>query len=252
MTPDLPRLFAAVDGTWPAAATVDAGPWTLREGRGGGKRVSAATVRAPWREDDIAAAETAMRLMGQTPLFMIRPEDATLDETLDRMGYKVVDPVNLWLCPVRQLTDLRLPPVTAFTIWDPLAIMLEIWETGGIGPARIQVMERVTGPKTGLFGRLSDQPAAVGFAAIHDGIAMVHALEVLPAHRGKGLGRWLMRAAALWAQKNKAEWLAVLCTTRNVPANALYKGLGMDCVGGYHYRLLDEPTQDDDSEDTST
>lgn len=249
MTPDQARLFAAVDGTWPAAAMVEAGPWTLREGRGGGKRVSAATLRGPWRDDDIAAAEKAMRLLGQAPLFMIRPQDGDLDQALDRLGYAVVDPVNLWLCPVHHLTDHRLPPVTAFTIWEPLAIMIELWHRSGIGPARIRVMERVKGPKTGLFGRLTDQPAAVGFVAVHDGIGMVHALEVMPAHRGKGLGRWMMRAAALWAVRNGAEWLAVLCTRENAAANALYSGLGMARTSGYHYRLLTAASPDDLEED---
>lgn len=248
MTPDRARLFAAVDGTWPAAAMVEAGPWTLREGRGGGKRVSAATLRGAWRDEDIAAAEKAMRLMGQQPLFMIRPEDGDLDQALERLGYDLVDPVNLWLCPTRQLADRRLPPVTAFTIWEPLEIMYELWAQGGIGPARVRVMERVTGPKTGLFGRLTDQPAAVGFAAIHDGVAMVHALEVMPAHRGKGLGRWMMRAAAIWGAQQGADWLAVLCTQHNKAANALYSGLGMAKVGGYHYRLMDTPLAQDDDE----
>lgn len=243
--PDRARLFAAVDGTWPAAAMIEAGPWTLREGRGGGKRVSAASLRGAWHEDDIAAAEKAMRLLGQEPLFMIRPDadgaqgalDTALDAALQARGYQVVDPVHIRLCPLAALTDRALPPVTAFTIWEPLEIMYEIWQQGGIGPARFAVMERVRGPRTAVFGRLTDQPAAVGFAAVHDGIAMVHALEVLPAHRGKGLGRWMMRAAALWAAGAGAEWMAVLCTRQNVAANALYAGLGMAVVGDYHYRM---------------
>lgn len=248
--PDLPRLFDAVDKTWPAAVFVEAGPWLLREGRGGGKRVSATTARGTWRQDDIAAAEKAMRLMGQAPLFMVRPGDEALDQLLAQDDYDIVDPVNLWLCPARQLTDRRLPPVTAFTIWEPLAIMREIWESGGISGARQNVMERVSGPKTSVFGRLSDQPAGAGFAAIHDGIAMVHALEILPSHRGKGLGRWMMRAVAFWAVQQGAEWLTVLCTTENAAANALYKSLGMQQVGGYHYRVLADVDQEDRETET--
>ncbi len=245
MLPDLPRLFAAIDGTWPAAAIVEAGPWTLREGRGGGKRVSATTARGPWRVDDVAAAEKAMRLMSQVPLFMIRPGDAELDRTLEAMGYAAIDRVHLWVCPIETLTDRRLPPVTAFTIWEPLAIMAEIWAEGGIGPARLRVMDRAAGPRTGLFGRLTDQPAGAGFCAMHDGIAMVHALEIRPEHRGRGLGGWLMRAAGLWAQRQGARWMAVACTADNAAANGLYAALNMQVVAQYHYRRLNEFEEDD-------
>ncbi|MGP6086844.1 GNAT family N-acetyltransferase [Antarctobacter jejuensis] len=247
MTADPTRYFDAIDATWPAAAQVRAGPWLLREGRGGGKRVSAATAAGDWREDDLSAAERAMRLMGQTPLFMIRPEDGALDTALAARGYGKVDPVQIWSAPIGELTDLRLPRVTAFAIWEPLAIMREIWADGGIGPARLRVMNRVKGPKTGLFGRVSDRPAGAGFCAIHDGIAMVHALEILPEHRQKGLGGWMMRCAALWAEQQGATEIALAATSENAAAIALYTGLKMQVVGHYHYRTLDA---DDDSEDT--
>ena len=119
--------------------------------------------------------------------------------------------------------------------------MREIWAEGGIGPARVAVMERVTGPKTGLLGRLKDQPAAAGFVALHEGIAMVHALEVRPRHRRAGMGRLMMVQAALWAEAQGARHLAVLCTRDNAGANALYAAMGFSCAGTYHYRIKEEP-----------
>ncbi|MFW2587859.1 GNAT family N-acetyltransferase [Sagittula sp. SSi028] len=240
--PDLPRLFSVLEATWPAAAQIDTGPWTLREGRGGGKRVSAATARAPWRLDDVSAAETAMRLMGQDPLFMIRESltrsDQTLDVTLDSQGYDAVDATQLWLAPVSALCERPLPRVCAFTIWEPLAIMHDIWAEGDITEPRLAVMDRVTGPKTGIFGRVSDSPAGSGFCALHEGTAMVHALHILPDHRGKGLGGWMMRAAAFWARSKGASWIACASTKQNTAASALYQSLRMEAVGGYHYRML--------------
>lgn len=240
MTPDISRLYATVDGTWPAAAQIDAGPWTLREGRGGGKRVSAATANGEWHVDDIGAAENAMRMLGQSPLFMIRNTDEALDRQLEGLGYQVIDPVNIWVCPIANLASLPIPPVTAFTIWEPLAIQLEIWAEGGISDARVNVMERTKGPKTSIFGRVNDKPAGTGFCALHDGIAMVHALELRSAHRGKGLGRWMMRAAGVWAMRKGARWMAVVCTQDNKAANGLYQSLKMTHVGAYHYRTLPE------------
>lgn len=240
MTPTLPQLYAAIDGTWPCARAVAAGPWTLREGGGGGKRVSCATAAGDWTADDLAAAESAMRLLGQQPLFMIRAGEAVLDSALDDAGYDLIDPVNLWIAPAETQTGHDMPRVTTFAVWEPLAIMREIWAEAGIGPSRLRIMDRVKGPRTGILGRLSDKPAGTAFCAIDNGIAMVHALEIRAAHRGQGLGKWMMRRAALWAQTQGATWMAVLCVADNAHANGLYASLGYECVGQYHYRIKPE------------
>lgn len=238
MTIPAPELTALIDGTWPAAGQRRCGPFTLRDGQGGGSRVSAATAEAEAGAADIAAAEAEMRAMGQRPNFMIREGEAALDAALDARGYAVVDPVNAWVCPIVRLTDRPVPRVTVFTIWEPLAIMVEIWAAAGIGPARLAVMHRVRGPRTGLLGRWNEKPGGVGFAAIHGRTAMVHALEILPHQRRQGLGQWMMRGAAFWAAGHGADRMVVVCTRANAGANALYAGLGMDPAGSYHYRQL--------------
>lgn len=244
-SPGKDTLFAAIDKTWPAAALVEAGPWLLREGRGGGKRASATTAKGPWQPEDLPAAESAMRLMGQSPLFMIRQGETALDEALAARGYDKVDPTVIRLTPIETLTDRPLPRVTAFAIWEPLAVMFEIWDEGGLDPARIQVMERCSAPKTGLFGRVSDRPAGTGFCAIHDGVALVHALEIREEHRGKGLGAWMMRCAALWAQRKGARWIGALVTEANEHANGLYQSLQLEITSRYHYRILSDAESDE-------
>ena len=235
--PDIQKLYDVTEATWPPAARFDLGPVTLRDGAGGGKRVSAATAQDGWSAADLDAAEARMNEMGQQPLFMIREGQDDLDAALDAMGYKVIDPVYARMCPVSNLTDLPIPRVTAFAIWEPLAIMRDIWAEGGIGAERLAVMDRACDPKTGILGRVDDKPAATAFAAIHDGVAMVHAVETRVAHRRKGMGKWVMRQAAHWAAANGADWIAILVTTGNESANALYESLGMEIVGKYHYRI---------------
>lgn len=234
--PGAHQLYEVCDRTWPAAAEHRVGPWTIRDGAGGGQRVSATTQEGDL--GDIAAAEDAMRALDQTLLFMIREGQEALDEALDARGYVVHDPVNVYACPIGQLTDVPIPKVTAFTIWEPLHIMRDIWATGGIGPERVAVMDRSACPKTGLLGRWNDHPAGTGYCAIHDDIAMVHALEILPHQRGQGVGKWMMRRAAVWAETQGATHMSVLCTKTNAAANGLYTSLGMAHVGSYHYRML--------------
>ena len=239
MIPDATRLFAALDATWPPARFVTEGPWTLREGKGGGQRVSAATANSPVSETDIDRAEAGMTALGQTPLFMIRDRDADLDAWLNARGYVVVDPVVIYAAPVSALADPQ--PMTAIVpTWPMLAIQRDLWQSAGIGPGRFAVMERAATPRTALLARHRDTPAGVAFLAADGEIAMIHALEVVPSERRSGVAGRAMRAAAHWAAANGADWLALAVTRANEGANALYRHLGMTPAATYHYRRAPE------------
>ncbi len=224
--PDLPRLFAVLEATWPPAARQPAGPWVLRDGAGGGKRVSAATAEGAVTAADLAAAGD---------LVMVRAGQEALDALLAQAGFHIVDPTVLYLAPIAQLAEVP-PRLTAIPSWPPLAIQRRIWADAGIGPARMAVMDRAAGPKTALLGRIRDRAAATGFVALHDRIAMVHALEVVPEFRRMGVARHMMQGAACWARDNGADWLALAVTKANEGARALYAALGMQVAGRYHYR----------------
>jgi len=238
--PDLSRIYDAIGMTWPAADLRQIGPVTIRKGLGGGSRVSAATAPHELTKDQLCAAEDAMRVWGQKPTFMVRVGDETLDAQLASAGYVARDWTQAYLCDIATLTHQRPPPVSTFVSWPPLAAQREVWATGGIGPERLAIMDRAPQPKTSLLGRVDDQPAGTLFVGISDKIAMVHAVEVLPTHRRKGLARSLMAAAAFWASDQGARHLALLTTKANDAANPLYASLGMDVVGHYHYRQLPE------------
>jgi ribosomal protein S18 acetylase RimI-like enzyme len=230
MTPD--ALLHLLEATWPAARTWQQGAVTLRDGAGGGQRVSAASVQDGFAEQDIVAAEAAMA----HPLFLVREGQDALDRALAGRGYRLHDPVVAYAADIGALTG-DLPPLAAFPHWPPLRISCGIWDEGGIGVARINVMERVQGPKTAILARHADRPAGVAFVALAGTDAMVHALEVRPAHRRMGVGRSAMRAAANWAAAQGATRLALVVTERNAGARALYAALGMTVVGRYHYRI---------------
>lgn len=234
--PDALKLYEVIEATWPPYATSPCGPFTIREGRGGGKRVSAATAEGPVMAEDLPAAEAAMRALGQTPLFQIREGDDALDALLDEAGYEIVDPVTMYAAAAQDIATERPPRTAAIPAWEPLRIMEEMWASGGIDANRIAVMYRASTPKTGFVSRWRDQPAGTSFLSMHDGIGMVHALEILPHQRREGVGRWLIRRAAYWVLDNGGHTLTVICTSRNEAANGLYSSLGMKVVGHYHYR----------------
>ncbi len=232
------RLFDALDATWAPAEVVTSGPWTLRRGAGGGKRVSAATAKVPVSEDELTMAENLMISMDQPPLFMIRGKADTLDGQLADRGYSIVDPTLLLTAPCAELAKVNPPPIAAIPGDEPLAIMAEIWAAGGIGPARLAVMRRTRGPKTYLFSRFdTDKPGGCAFVAVDGDIAMLHALEVVPMARRKGVGHNLLGRAAIWAMEQGATTFGVVTTGKNLPAQKLFTGLGMTIVDKYHYRM---------------
>ena len=230
MTPE--TLAEVMEATWPPAGRRRLGPFPLRDGNGGGKRVSAASVDGPFTGADLAALEAAM----PAPLMLIRAGDEALDAALDSHGWRIIDPVVAYAAPIATLTA-DLPFLTAFPHWPPLEIARSIWAEGGIGPARLAVMDRVQGPKAALLGRIDDRSAGVAFVACHGAEAMVHALEVRDSQRRQGLGKRLLQAAANWASEEGATRLSLVVTRQNAAARALYARLGMQTVGHYHYRM---------------
>ena len=224
------QLFAAMEATWPPARTWQLGPFCLRDGAGGGKRVSAASLEDAFTPADLEAAEAAMA----PPLFLIRPGEEALDSTLAARGYRVVDPVLAYAMPVAEIA----PPerMTTFPHWPPMAIARALWADAGISAARLAVMERAAGPKCVILGRVQDRAAGVAYVACHGETAMLHALEVVPALRRQGSAHNILRAAAAWALDQGAVTLALVVTEANAGARGLYASLGMKVVGQYHYR----------------
>ena len=239
MKPDAFRLFDALDATWPAAAFDDAAApgWVLRRGEGGGKRVSCATVARAGALPEVGEAEAAMAAMGQGALFMLRPGEAALDAVLAARGCQVVDPTVIYLAEAEALAALPLKKgVKSVQVRTRLALMDEIWDAGGIGPARRAVMARCAGPSAVLMARTDAATAGAAHVAVDGDVAMLHAAEVRATARRQGAGRGLLVGAARFALEHGAPWLALAVTEANSGARALYEAAGMEEAARYHYR----------------
>lgn len=228
---------AIIDACWPAERVWTDGPWTHRATPGAGGRVNAISGDAP---DQIDQAEATARATNRRPSFIIWPGQDTLDADLAARGYTIEDAVHLYSIDTAALTAEPLPHATGFTIWPPLQIMRDIWQAGGIGPERQGVMARATRPG-GVFARVDDRAAGVGFVAAHQDTALLSAVEVLEQHRRKGVSGLILRAAAHWAQSQGCTRVALVTTRDNLAANAAYSSQGMAIVGGYHYRRAPAP-----------
>ncbi|MEM8957023.1 MAG: GNAT family N-acetyltransferase [Pseudomonadota bacterium] len=243
--PDAARLFEALEATWPPAGGDLVGPFRLRRGGGGGQRVSAAVwddgagpLDPARARDGLAEAEARMADWGQVPLFMLRGDaDDALDRILTDLGYRQSDPSLLLTVPVDRLAGRELPPLRAILAAPDLAICREIWADGGVGPARQDVIARAPPPACAILGRLGDMPVGAALVAVDGPIAMVHALHVLPAHRGEGVGRMMLLRAAHWAAARGCSTLALAVVAKNAVARRLFAELGFAQSAGYHYRV---------------
>ncbi|WP_323035184.1 GNAT family N-acetyltransferase [Pararhodobacter sp.] len=226
------QLFAALEATWPPLSSRRVGPFRLRVGGGGGKRVSAAVLEGAHSDDALDAVETEL---GAAPLFQLRDSQSDFDAVLAARGYDVVDPTLVYSAPITLIAEAPRP-VSLLAAWPPLAMQRQVWLDGGVGPERVAVMERACEPKNGFIARFQNRVAGAGFVAIHDGIAVLHALQVEEDFRRLGVARYMVRGIAHWAMQNGAKTYALAVTKANFNARGLYSQLGMTEVEAYHYR----------------
>lgn len=238
--PDEARLLAALEATWPPASidTETAPGWKLRDGAGGGKRVSSAVSLG---SRDLKAAAAAMRARGQRPLIQVPASDPELDRLLSEAGWAQLDPTFLMVGRAADLAgldgDRRIKSVHARA---RLVLVDEIWEQGGVHAARRAVMDRCPLPKVTVLARSETAVTGVAFVAADGDVAMLHAMQVRADMRRQGSGRSTLAGAARFALDQGAEWLALAVTEDNPAARALYEGAGMETVSRYGYRQAAE------------
>ncbi len=228
------QIWAAFAASWPAVTTCRIGPFIYRDDSGAGSRVSAATLTGAFDADAFDDTEARFAQDKRPALFQIRDGQKDFDRQLAERGYEPFDLTDCLAAPLSQFT--APDPTRGYVCWPPLAIQREIWTAGGTGPARQAVMMRAPAPKTSVLGRLGDQPAGTAFAVAMGGVVVLHALEILPEARRQGLARDLLAIVADWGRAQGAEHFALQVTRANDAAQALYRGLGLQHVGGYHYR----------------
>lgn len=79
--------------------------------------------------------------------------------------------------------------------------------------------------------RIGDVPAAAARRATFDGITYLSSIGVAPWARGRGLGRLVTATAVVDGFDAASEWVHLGVFADNVPARALYEGLGFQLSG---------------------
>jgi GNAT superfamily N-acetyltransferase len=231
--PEIARVF---ESSWPAVEYADAGGFRVGRGQGGGGRVSSARALGPdWDSTAIAGIAAIQRGWGERPMFRVADGDDALQQTLTDEGFRHEGPTAVMAADCADLAARPRPGLSAFDIWPPLAIQAQIWAAGNISAGRQAAMQRVTLRRTALLGRVQDRAAGAAFVAMDGPVAMIHAIEVVPALRRQGVAGWLLGLAAQWAQVGGATRLALAVSRSNTGARALYDRIGFVEVGSYGY-----------------
>ena len=226
-----------LEDTWPPEQVTYFDDWTIRISDGAGKRASAISLEGTWEETSFRKLKDLLKKLGKSEIFMIYQSDSLFEKELNKLNYQVFDKSYIFEIPVTELIKSKPPPISMFSIWPPLHIQKELWNSNGIGWQRQSVMNRVSQIKTSILGRWSDNPVASAFIAKSGNVAFLHALVVDENFRQQGVARALMQHAGQWAEKHSCAKLMVVTTEANVAATSLYTSLEFQLVNKYHYRI---------------
>lgn len=246
------RLTEALIAGWRPLQRLDVDGFALLRSRGVTRRAnSAVAVDAPTSQDALAAAidrvEGLYEMTGETPTFRVLdvhgPE--RLADDLSERGYRRQgdsDLLSTTLGPERR--DMPHPSAEIRTgaldeDWFDAAWQLAPREGE---QARQTLHDILAGtPAVQVLLRADGAPVAAGRAALvpagKETAAVLNVIAVDPAHRRQGLGRDLSRTLLALAAVQGASRALLEVERDNDAARALYRQLGFDRLGGYHYRV---------------
>ena len=231
------EFLKLLEDTWPPGEVIHFDNWTIRISNGAGKRASAISLEGVWEEASFIRLKKFLKRLGKSEIFMIYQSGSLFEKELNKLNYQVFDKSCIFEISVSELIKNEPPPISMFSIWPPLEIQKQLWNSNGIGWQRQAVMNRANQIKTSILARWNDNPVASAFIAKSGNVAFLHALVVDQNFRRQGVAKALMRHAGQWANKNNCSRLMVVTTEENAAANGLYSSLEFQLVNKYHYRI---------------
>jgi GNAT superfamily N-acetyltransferase len=254
-TGELQRIAAR---GWRPAETEMLGDWLLRAAGGfTGRANSALVIGDPGSslDDALDRIEQWYAARGLPPRVQLPSRDATpgVDAALDKRGWSTSSVVHVMTAELG--TVLRARRNTS----DVEVGIAEEPDEDWLASYRQDSADRQDGTLPGAARDLLVRHDNVGFASIRDtgGCAAItratvdgrwaglFAVEVTPAHRGRGLGAIVSLAALRWAVASGARRGYLQVAADNAPAIALYDNLGFAVHHDYVYRTpeLSLPTR---------
>lgn len=234
-------------GAWPAAEVEAFAGWHLRAMSGVSQRANSVwTGRATGSltlDERIAHAESFYRTRSLVPSFQISShcEPTGLDAALAERGYRINSPVSVQIAQALEVARGAAPA----NIRTKVELsMSDAWFELSARRGRFAVVEDVY---RGLLTRLASRavfatafvdecPAAVALGVAGGGSFGISSMFTLPAYRGRGAARAVLRALAAHAAASNEAALYLQVERENLAALALYSRAGFVHHHAYHYR----------------
>ena len=242
---------ASLNG-WPALRQVLLDGWVLRFSEGHTRRSNSVTPLTTGRHDlaeKIAQCEVLYARRGLSPLFRVTGlAEPGLDAALDAQGYAPAEDPSCVLF----MDFARHTPSTcdaALAEGQPCADWLAAHARATGSDAAAQgaqrnILQALALPAVFAAARGADGGfGSLAFGAVHDGIVCVNLVVTHPAQRRQGMARRAVSAVLSWARESAgAEGACLAVVAANMPAIALYRGLGFETeLYRYHYRRKTAP-----------
>lgn len=236
------RAEEACMNAWPSPREVILDGWRLRAAGGAIRRTNSANPLRGERGDPraiIPLAEAVYTSLGQTPLFRVPSLAEGLDEVLEAAGYAAEGhTLTLFAALEPRRAAAESAEIAAVPSREWLAARRRL---NGVD-AREQdiyeaMLESILLPKVFAATRIDGGIAALAYAVICDGLAVIESVITDPAWRRRGLGRRSVGALLDWARDAGATGACLQVVGNNAAAVALYRSLGFEQeLYRYHYR----------------
>lgn len=236
---------------WPAAELEAFAGWQLRAMSGVSHRANSVwTARALGPlglERRIAHAEAFYQARALTPSFQISTqcEPPGLDSALAERGYLIESPVSVQVAQPGALAGAAPSGAVRARVDTQMS---DAWFDLSGRRGRFADVQDVY---RGLLARLGtralfalafveDSPVAVGLGVRGPRWLGISSMFTLPAYRGRGAARAVLRALAAHAERPSEPSIYLQVERDNSAAIALYAGLGFTHHHDYHYRVKAE------------
>ncbi|HEU4328773.1 MAG TPA: GNAT family N-acetyltransferase [Roseiflexaceae bacterium] len=238
------RLEEASFNAWPALEQLLADGWLLRFAEGYSRRANSANFLYPASADPerlLPWCEERYAAQGLPPTFRIveRPETATVEQALERRGYRRLSSsltLSRPLDPSAPVPDA--PPLAALALdeWLPIFTLLSGADPQGQGKHR-RILEQLRLPHALGVLVADGQPVACGLAVVDRELVGLFDLVTHPAHRRRGHAGRLISAMLAWATGQGASAAYLQVAEQNNAARQLYARLGFQQRYRYWYRV---------------
>lgn len=232
---------------WPAPATLVIGDWVLRFASGySGRANSASPLRpgAELTEDEFAFIEELYRADGLPPCIRLTPlvAEATRAAALAR-GYRGRDASFGMIGALDE--SLAAPEADLQIEARPSQEWIAGVASRQTGPKAnaaqlAAIVEKVRLPAAFTTLVIEGEPVGYGMSVAERGMAEIGSVIVDPDHRGKGLGRRLIRGLMGWARLQECSAAYLQVDQTNAVGLGLYESLGFRKLYAYETRIIDE------------